>query len=98
MIKGVSTGFFIKQYAEKYGVSETEAGVAVHNVLNLIQDDLVSEGDKVVFHGLFSLEVVRRKERIRFNVNKQESCVHDATNSIKVTPSRKYRKKLNSTL
>lgn len=84
----------VRSYAEKRGCTLNEAEKAIKATLEVIKQELIENGG-VSFIGLFSLEVVERKERQGFNPSTGEMHTVPAHNSIKIKVGKQLKEELN---
>lgn len=83
-----------KALAADTGCSVSAAETTMRNVINAIQSTILSHGG-VSFTGVFSLEVVERKEKQGFNPRTGEKIAIPAHKTLKLTVGKNLKEKLN---
>lgn len=84
----------VKRYAEKTGCTIAEADKAMRTAVEVIKDEVVTNGG-VSFMGLFSLEVVERKEKNGINPATKQPHVIPAHKTVKLTVGKQLKEELN---
>jgi nucleoid DNA-binding protein len=96
MSNSVGYSALAQQYKERYGGTLAEGDTTIRNVLDVIIDNLVAEGDRVRCVDRFTLEVVHRKERTGRHPVTKEPVKVPAYYGYKVNLSKKLHERLNS--
>lgn len=83
-----------KRYANKFGVTLTEAETVIKNSLSVMTDAIVEDGG-VSYIGNFTISAVQRSERTGRNPATGESFTIPASVGLKIKCGLALKKKLN---
>ena len=83
-----------KSYASKTGCTFAEADKAMRTALEVIKDEILTNGG-VSFIGTFSIEVVQRSERTGINPATKEPHVIPAHKTLKLSVGKNLKEELN---
>lgn len=81
-------------YAERYGCTKVEGERVMRSAIDTLKEALLTNGG-VSFLGLFSLEVVERKEKNGINPQTKERHVIPAHKAVKFTLGKNLKEELN---
>ena len=84
----------VRSYASKTGCSLAVADKAMRTAVEVIKDEIVNNGG-VAFIGVFSLEVVQRKERRGVIPSSKKLHVIPAHRTVKLTVGKQLKEELN---
>ena len=83
-----------RAYAKKYGCSISEAEELVKKTLEVITDEIVEHGG-VSYIGQFTIEAIKRKERVGRNPATKEEFTIPATVGLRIRCGKLLKKRLN---